>query len=223
MKRKYIVNFIKLNTTSILVSIGFIFSLAISCGENSFLPFLFIALIILFITYLIKYFFSLNNKEQDFEKEFAYELAIGLSCGFNLEQTYFQASRVMQKYEKNIFTLDEIRLDPTVLNEYSFKTYKEEICSILCEDDFFYYTKGKYSLFIDRILALRSNDRNKRYRLKVCRRSFLIAEIITSFIVILISIINDPLEEKSFLLLIPVSLISIFVAFFEVLYEKFCD
>jgi len=223
MKRKFILTFIKSNITNILVSIGFIFSLTITCGENSFLPFLFIALVILLLTYLAKYFFSLNNKKNDFEEEFAYELAIGLSCGFNLEQTYFQASRVIQKYEKNIFTLDEIRLDPTVLNEYGFKTYKEEICSILCEDDFFYYTKGKYSLFIDRILALKSNAQSKKNRLKVSRDSFLIATIITSFIVILLSIINDPLEEKSYLLLIPMSLITVIIAFFEVLYEKFCN
>lgn len=158
MKKKFKQLF--LNDKLEIISSFLIFGAAILHLRSTNIIVLILIVSLIFIASFLYKYYTIDNKNSSYiEHRFCFELIDTMSKGLYLEEAYFIACMVLKKYEYELYTLDEIRMNNELIEKYGLTKYYEVIISLFNENDFYRLTSGKYSLFCRRI-----KEEEKDYR-----------------------------------------------------------
>lgn len=183
------------------------------------LVFLLICSITFIAALILKISLQEKSNYQNIEHEFCFVLAYNLKLGNHLSHSYFQATKVLQKYEKELYTLDELRLDSDLIDKYGFLENNISLKELLVEDDFFHLSTNKYQLFITKTME-KEKERMEflNYKKRIDLSLKIVVFLFALFNIVLL-IIKKPLLNP-YILILMIANIIMGIILFEEIYEK---
>lgn len=183
------------------------------------LVFIFICSTIFIVSLILKISLQEKSKYQNIEHEFCFVLAYNLKLGNHLSHSYFQATKVLQKYEMELYTLDELRLDSDLIDKYGFLENNIALKELLVEEDFFHLSTNKYQLFIAKTMEKEKSQRvDLNYKKRINISLKIVVFLFALFNIVLI-IIKKPLSNP-YILILMIAIMIMGIILFEEIYEK---